>query len=354
MGRQCLQADDSGPLWLPSMRKDLPGLSTLFESVGRLYVAGAELDWRGFDAPWPRTRVALPAYPFNRKRYWIDTASIAALEPVRSTNATADGSGAYEVLWRKATESGARPETDRGSWIVVAPQDELRSAVCERLESLGARCTVVPHGQISGAKIMDILSSDAAAGVPLRGVVYLPSRGSDAHSAADQGLLSSRIAEDAGALMRSVATTPEAALRLFIVTRDAVSPSGSADHPLAVAQAALWGAGRTFALEHPALWGGLLDVSSALESGAAATAIVDELFRGSTEDQVAIRAEGRYVPRLVRLEPTGGAPLSMKPDRTYLVTGGLGAIGAHVAEWLVSRGARNLVLTGRRAAAVRR
>ena len=41
------------------------------------------------------------------------------------------------------------------------------------------------------------------------------------------------------------------------------------------------------------------------------------------------------------------APL-IDADASYLVTGGLGALGLHVAKWLVDRGARNLLLAGRR------
>ena len=46
------------------------------------------------------------------------------------------------------------------------------------------------------------------------------------------------------------------------------------------------------------------------------------------------------------------APLtrgSLRPDRTYLVTGGLGGIGCLVARWLADRGAGAIVLNGRRA-----
>jgi acyl transferase domain-containing protein/acyl carrier protein len=39
----------------------------------------------------------------------------------------------------------------------------------------------------------------------------------------------------------------------------------------------------------------------------------------------------------------------VKADRSYLITGGLGALGLQVSQWLVSQGARHLVLTGRRA-----
>ena len=42
------------------------------------------------------------------------------------------------------------------------------------------------------------------------------------------------------------------------------------------------------------------------------------------------------------------APLQCaRADATYLVTGGLGGLGLAVAEWLIKRGARHLVLIGR-------
>ena len=46
----------------------------MLESLQALYVAGADIDWAGFDRDYPRTRVALPTYPFQRRRYWLDQA----------------------------------------------------------------------------------------------------------------------------------------------------------------------------------------------------------------------------------------------------------------------------------------
>ena len=40
-------------------------------------------------------------------------------------------------------------------------------------------------------------------------------------------------------------------------------------------------------------------------------------------------------------------PISFSPKASYLITGGLGGFGLAVADWLVAKGARNLVLTGR-------
>ena len=41
-------------------------------------------------------------------------------------------------------------------------------------------------------------------------------------------------------------------------------------------------------------------------------------------------------------------PKSIQPEASYLITGGLGALGLEVAQWLVKEGAKHLVLSGRR------
>ena len=40
-------------------------------------------------------------------------------------------------------------------------------------------------------------------------------------------------------------------------------------------------------------------------------------------------------------------PVMFREDGTYLLTGGLGGLGLVLADWMVERGARNLVRVGR-------
>ena len=47
----------------------------LLKTVGRLWLAGVEIDWSRFYAGQQRRRVPLPPYPFERRRYWIDPPS---------------------------------------------------------------------------------------------------------------------------------------------------------------------------------------------------------------------------------------------------------------------------------------
>ncbi|MBX7449233.1 SDR family NAD(P)-dependent oxidoreductase [Mycolicibacterium sp. 3033] len=67
-----------------------------------------------------------------------------------------------------------------------------------------------------------------------------------------------------------------------------------------------------------------------------------------TEARSAFRRmqQARHIGKIVVQMP---APLQPRPDRSYLITGGLGAIGLHTAAHLAQLGAGDLVLTSRRA-----
>ena len=68
MGRNCVK--DLDVAWLPSLRKGQDDWSVMVNSLAELYLLGAPIDWHGFDADWPRRRIVLPSYPFERTRYW--------------------------------------------------------------------------------------------------------------------------------------------------------------------------------------------------------------------------------------------------------------------------------------------
>lgn len=60
-------------------------------------------------------------------------------------------------------------------------------------------------------------------------------------------------------------------------------------------------------------------------------------------------ARARHMGKVVLWQAAGVASDLIRRDATFLVTGGLGALGLHAADWLVRHGARSLALVGRRA-----
>lgn len=70
MGRKCLP--DNKGLWLPSLRRGQDDWKTILGALAALHTRGVQIDWRGFDRDYRRSRVFLPTYPFERKRYWME------------------------------------------------------------------------------------------------------------------------------------------------------------------------------------------------------------------------------------------------------------------------------------------
>ena len=85
-----------------------------------------------------------------------------------------------------------------------------------------------------------------------------------------------------------------------------------------------------------------------LDPTACALTLLRELLAEDREDQMLWRSGVRHVARLVSAPASARrAEHIISPGKTYLITGGLGAIGLEVAGWLVAQGARHLVLIGR-------
>jgi NAD(P)-dependent dehydrogenase (short-subunit alcohol dehydrogenase family)/acyl carrier protein len=154
------------------------------------------------------------------------------------------------------------------------------------------------------------------------------------------------------ALVRVVAAlAPASPVHLWLITSGLHDVAAAERMPFPV-HGAIAGLARAIVLEHPELACTHLDLSSepaAVELGEA----VSLIRRGTAEQQTLLRGTRRLVARYRHTKTlmTAGRP-SIRRDGTYLVTGGLGGVGRHVARWLVSRGARSIVLTGRSAPGV--
>ena len=95
-------ASADSAVWLPSLARDRSGWETMLEATAALSARGVHIAWRGVDAGLARTRVALPTYPFQRQRYWIDQTEAAP--PARETPG-------HPLLGRKLPEAAHAPGT---------------------------------------------------------------------------------------------------------------------------------------------------------------------------------------------------------------------------------------------------
>jgi acyl transferase domain-containing protein/NADPH:quinone reductase-like Zn-dependent oxidoreductase/acyl carrier protein len=72
MGQACVEPGTG--VWLPSLRRRHSDLQQILESVGGFFAHGGRVDWEALRAPTGR-RVALPTYPFEHQRHWLDPVS---------------------------------------------------------------------------------------------------------------------------------------------------------------------------------------------------------------------------------------------------------------------------------------
>ncbi|WP_197375698.1 type I polyketide synthase [Mycolicibacterium baixiangningiae] len=300
----------------------------------------------------------------------------------RTTQSIADDR--YEICWEKLT--APRSGTAAGEqpvWILVGDDSDTTVPAVDVLTARGHRHQIVrlPASDADEAQLADTLRAAVDDGSSLRIVHVTALDSGPAPSMRSLLRMQHRILGGTRRLFRAVAAA-ELRSPVWLVTRGAQRVTDA--DTVAPDQSALWGFGRAASLELPHVWGGLADLSGVVTGASEATGdvtgaseatgdvpgaseatgdvtgasewsvLLDRIAAprnsDTTEDQVAVRGHAVYAPRLVRRagEPSG-APLQLRSDATYLVTGGLGSIGLEIAGYLAAHGAGHLVLTSRRA-----
>ncbi|WP_308404869.1 type I polyketide synthase [Streptomyces sp. 35G-GA-8] len=388
---------------VPALRGDRDEETALVTALARLHVAGAAVDWTGVFAGTGARRVDLPTYAFQRERFWpevvaatptagtdpvdaefwaaveradlaslaagldVDGDSLGAVLPAlsswrtrRKTRSAVDA-WRYRQSWKPLTVSGSAttPATLSGTWLVLAPAPGIADAwVTSLIDGLGPAAVRVDTGTARvdtgtarvGAGTTDgtglvarLTQAVSDAPAEITGVVSLLALD---ESAGPAGVPAGLIAT--AGLVRALGDAGIAA-PLWAVTRGAVSPLPS-EPPASPAQAAVWGLGRVAALEHPRQWGGLADLPDELDERSVRRFLAVLTGRDG-EDQVAVRASGVFGRRMTPAPSTerpGAAEERWQPSGTVLITGGTGALGAHVARRLAGEGVPHLVLLSRR------
>ncbi|MBQ1073093.1 SDR family NAD(P)-dependent oxidoreductase, partial [Micromonospora sp. C31] len=379
MAGDVLPADDA-VLAVAVQRRDRPEAQALLHALAELHVHGVPVRWRQWFAETGARRVDLPTYAFQHQRYWPegtptqqaapdggdaefwaavergdltalaaelgdDTEDLDALGTAlpllarwrrhRSRDTTLDG-WSYRVGWEPVRPAPASGLT--GRWLVVTVDSGADAGVAKTLTQAGARvdALTVPS-TITRADLGERLrriSAEGWAGVlcvlprqdrPLAHVPAVP--------AGTSVLLT---------LTRALTDTGLPG-RVWALSRTAM-PVTAGERAGDVWAALAWGLGRVVALEQPDRWGGLVDLPDRGDRSTRAGLVA--VLADGTLDQVALRRNGLFGRRLVPAAPPAGA--GWRPAGTVLVTGGTGALGRHVARWLLANGAGEVVLASRR------
>ncbi|HEV2130146.1 MAG TPA: type I polyketide synthase, partial [Longimicrobiaceae bacterium] len=143
MGRRCLPGDAGA--WHPSLRPGHDDWEWMLDSLAALYIAGVEVDWEGFDRDYPRRRVVLPTYPFQRERHWSVpelpwTRTLTQEQPRQSTRAAPPDHRLQELLYEDAwiPAEGAVSADAPLEPFSSPPPEEIAARVAPRIVELSA------------------------------------------------------------------------------------------------------------------------------------------------------------------------------------------------------------------------
>jgi acyl transferase domain-containing protein len=349
----------------------------ILNSLGRLWLAGVEIDWSGFYTHEQRQRVSLPTYPFERQRYWIEpvveSASSKTQDPSLKKLDIADWF--YIPSWKRtilawpATRQGLARQ--RTGWLVFADPCGVGSRLIDRLEQEGQDVVTVSMAE-QFAKIGEqvytlnprepqdyhtLLKELFASNQAPEKIVHCWSV-----TASEQTLAGSEGFErcqDLGFysllyLAQALAKQNMTAyLRIGIVSNGIHLVTGK--EALWPGKATVLGACKTIPQEYPNLRCQNIDIvippaGSPLEVRLP-DYLIDELMTDPRDTVVAYRAGQRWVQLFepVHFEPPAESQSLLRENGVYLITGGLGNICLALAEELARTVRARLVLIGRSA-----
>ncbi len=305
-----IRADLPSGALIPTLKRDVADDVALATALGSLFVRGYEPNWRAWSPPGPW--VDLPLTPMDRRRIWL-------ADPEFPTAGERVADALVEVAWRDLPTASRR--SLEGTVFVVGGPEAEAAALVQVLTGAG----------LSAERRTGEPSLDGAGGVVWLGA--LDADGSDPMRAIAGGTWGA--ARWAMAMAQTARPVP-----LWLVTLGA-----QGDAPTNPSQAALLGLGRVIALEHGELGARRID----LDPSGDRRGLLDALLASDDEAEVRLRDGRRQGRRIVRSATAPAAPVVIRSDRAYLVTGGLGALGRLAAADLVEQGAGEVVLTGRSA-----
>jgi acyl transferase domain-containing protein/acyl carrier protein len=336
---------------IPSMRHVADGaddVAVLFQAVARLWVRGVPIEWPQLHAGSQRRRVALPTYPFERQRYWID-ATAAAAGMVRPLDRAEGVDPWFRVpVWRRAPLPAARDDRP-SAWIALVDESGRGAEIARELRLRGDRVIVVTPGDRFAhtgrdryaiavghapdyVRLIDAIHADP--GELPRAFVHAWSlmRSSDA-AAVDRSLHSLIY------LAQALEMVDEARFEITVLSERMQAVAG--EPALDVDAALALGAVRVIPLEYSHVACRSVDIAGSER----VADLMAELDAFDHEPVVAFRDQQRWKCEFATAAP-GPAP-SLRRGGVYVITGGRGGLGVAIAEHLARTSGARLVLVGR-------
>ena len=240
----------------------------------------------------------------------------------------------YHLVWENSDLPSDLVNSKKGSWLFLADKGGVTDVLVPLIKAKGEKIYVAKSADAA----CTFLSSEDAEG--LTGILHLWAMDAIEEKPYASLFASLKVVQ---ALHKLGGTGKH-----WFVTKGAQAVT--TDDTVLPWQSQFWGFGRTLQVELSEALGGCVDLNPTLDKKLSdLDMLVTEICCNSSETEIAFRNESRHVARLAKPEvyEDQNVSLELKPNASYLITGGIGALGLQVAQYLATHGACHLVLTGR-------
>ncbi|MEG5035146.1 SDR family oxidoreductase [Microcoleus sp. AT3-D2] len=355
-------------------------IAFLLKALGRMWLAGVEIDWPSFYTHEQRFRIPLPTYPFERQRYWIEPhlkgGNVSDIQTkLEKKPDVADWF--YLPSWKRS------PLPEKG--LSIAPEAEQESCWLVFIDAWAIAAEVVKRLQLQGKNVITVTAGKEFAIVGDRAYAINPQQREDydtlvaeiqaqhqipnaiakhswhiAHfwslaaseqtrTEANQNIGFYSLLFLAQALEKHEISNP---VDLFVVTSNIHDVTG--DEELFPEQVTVLGPCKVIPQEYPNITCRTVDiVIPPTPKTAPEEKLIDQIFAefiAKTPDLcIAYRGKHRWLQTFeaVRLEEATVGKTRLREGGVYLILGGLGGIGGALAEYLAEGVRAKLILIGR-------
>ncbi|WP_407884225.1 SDR family NAD(P)-dependent oxidoreductase [Scytonema sp. NUACC26] len=347
----------------------------LLTTLGKLWLAGVQVDWSGFYACEQRHRLPLPTYPFEHQRYWIEPQK--SPDRVKTHQVSLDKNPDirdwfYTPFWKSSMPPMLSHQPDmarqKSCWLVFSDECGLSSRMVKRLEQKDQDVITVRVGK-QFAKLShcvytlnpgqrddyDVLLKELQAlGKTPETILHMWSITPNEQTplsieffekSQDLGFYSLLFL--AQALGKQNSTQP---LQIGVLSNNMHEVTGF--EVLSPEKATLLGPCKVIPQEYPHIRCCSIDIvipESGIWEDKLIDRILSEFSAKSPNLVVAYRGNHRWVQsfELVQLDESVERTPQLRSQGVYLITGGLGGIGLVLAEYLARTVQARLILIGR-------
>lgn len=345
----------------------------LLNGLARLWLNGVIIDWEMVHAHEQRYRLALPTYPFEHQRYWLEPSPIAsAASPLQATGQKLPlENWFYAPSWKQAPllPSLSTEPLQAGCWLLFGETSGLSEHIAANLKRAGQRVIMVLQGEhfeccpADAYRIAPLVEDDYTRllehleqidCIPTD-IVHLwsvtsPTDQSDDLESSD-ALLSQCfhslrcLAQALGKRVR------RARLELHAISTNMHDVMQSSK--ICPEKACMLGICNVLPQEDPFIQCRsidiALDLSNDQQGQKAANQLCQEMLVKSANPTVAYYGDHRWLPTFEQISlPARSFPAPLlKRGGVYLITGGLGGIGLVLAGYLADQLQAQLILVGR-------